>query len=346
MDAAPPPAAPAAAEPSTGEDEIEDEDGIIDDGLEVPVDPSAATPAPRSPLADLSHADLDALVRQSPDKLGPLSIGRTSGGRLFNAVQMPEGPHWVLMTPSLAWGTEETIAFLKHAITRVNDQFADSPRLYIGHISAKRGGALSPHVSHQTGRDVDISYYYKEEIPGFVVANEKRLDLARTWAFVRTLITDTDVELILIDGGIQRRLRDYAESIGEDKGWLDEVFQARSKSPRPIIRHAKGHADHIHIRFYSPVAQASAKLAFDHLVRHGLVQPPVLYVSHKAKSGDTLGRLANRYGTTVDAIKKANGLKNNKIFAKRVYKIPKKGGVAVTGDPVLIPPRRLPPFDP
>jgi LysM repeat protein len=341
-----------ATDPSSptgdGEADIADDEtgGVIDDGVERPVDPAVAAPPPKSPLADLSPAELDTLVQTTPEKLGPLSIGKTSGGRLFNGVQMPEGPYWVVLEPAFAWGTAETIEYLARSIERVNQRFPASPRLYIGHISAKRGGALSPHISHQTGRDVDISYFYKEEIKGFAVASEKRLDLERTWAFVRALITETDIDLILIDGGVQRRLRAHAESIGEDAEWLDEVFQAKSKRPRPLVLHAKGHADHIHIRFHNPIAQTSARIAFKHLVKHGLVQPPVAYVSHKAKKGDTLGRLANRYGTTIEAIQKANGLRNTKIFAKRVYRIPKKGTVKAPDDPVLIPPRRLPPFDP
>lgn len=46
--------------------------------------------------------------------------------------------------------------------------------------------------------------------------------------------------------------------------------------------------------------------------------------THTIKKGDNLGALARKYGTTVDAIKKANGMKNDNITAGKTLKIPKK----------------------
>lgn len=47
-------------------------------------------------------------------------------------------------------------------------------------------------------------------------------------------------------------------------------------------------------------------------------------ITHKIKSGENLGRIAQRYGVTVDAIKKANGLKSDAIRAGAELKIPAK----------------------
>lgn len=44
--------------------------------------------------------------------------------------------------------------------------------------------------------------------------------------------------------------------------------------------------------------------------------------NHAVKWGDTLGAIAKKYGTTVDEIKKYNGLKNDTIIAGRTLKIP------------------------
>ncbi|MGB4602853.1 MAG: LysM peptidoglycan-binding domain-containing protein [Bacteroidales bacterium] len=43
---------------------------------------------------------------------------------------------------------------------------------------------------------------------------------------------------------------------------------------------------------------------------------------HVVKSGETLSGIANKYNTTVDAIKKANNLKSNKIYVGQKLKIP------------------------
>ncbi len=46
--------------------------------------------------------------------------------------------------------------------------------------------------------------------------------------------------------------------------------------------------------------------------------------THTIKSGETLNKIAKKYGTTVDAIKKANGMKNDNIVAGKELKIPAK----------------------
>ena len=344
-------AAEAAGDP---EDAGEDEEGEehIEDDVEVTPDATAATsPPPQSPLAALSDAEIEEKLRQDPASLGSISLGSTNAGRLVNGVQMPDGEGWQHIDRSHAWGTQETVDFLIRAIQEARRHFPDSPPLYLGHISAKHGGPLSPHVSHQAGRDLDISYYLANGRPGFVRATAQNLDRERTWAFVRALITETDVELILIDSSVQKLLKDHALKIGEDKAWLDEVFQYGSRHPRPLIRHAKGHANHIHVRFYNPIAQASAARAHGLLAKHGKVQPVVRYnyIQHKIRNGQTLGVLAKRYGVSVEAIQRANGLKGTFLKAKRVINIPRPGQVAAPAGPPprlappVIPPRRLPP---
>jgi penicillin-insensitive murein endopeptidase len=79
------------------------------------------------------------------------------------------------------------------------------------------------------------------------------------------------------------------------------------------------------------------------LVALGKIKPPRYYVSHRARKGDTLGRLAKRYRTTVKAIQRANKLRSTKIYARKVYRIPKHGGVRPAPAPLHLPPRRLPP---
>ena len=46
--------------------------------------------------------------------------------------------------------------------------------------------------------------------------------------------------------------------------------------------------------------------------------------SHKVKSGENLSTIAKKYGTTVDALKKANNMKNDKLQAGATLKLPAK----------------------
>jgi penicillin-insensitive murein endopeptidase len=338
-------AAPTGA--AAADDGPDAEHTTLDDGFEPPAQagPTPAqpgAPAAPAPFADLTDAELEARLRADVGALGPMSIGRTNGGALVSGIRMPEGANWQLVSPGLAWGTKETIDGLAHAIDAVAARFPDTPKAFIGDISAKNGGHLHPHVSHQSGRDVDLGYYLTEGHRWYANASGSALDRARTWHLVRTLIADSDVEMILVDLSIQRVLKAYALSIGEDAAWLDEVFQVGGKSRRPLIFHVKGHATHLHIRFFNPVAQELGRRAYRFMVARRLVAPPTLYVTHTVKPGETLSHLAVRYKVTPEAIKKANAMAKDVVRVNKPYKIPQPGGIAMPA-PASIPPRRVPP---
>lgn len=294
------------------------------------------------PLDGVSDASVRQRVSQDLPSLGSMSIGLPHKGSLVNAVAMPEDKRWVLVDKAHAWGTQETVDFLVAAISKVYDQFPEAPPLNIGHLSGRRGGFLRPHRSHQSGRDVDLGFYYQNGGHWYLRADETSLDRERTWALVRSLITETDVRFILIDHSIQKLLRTYAESIGEDKAWLDDVFTNAGPNRFAIIRHARGHSTHMHVRFYNPIAQETARRSYPSLVALKMIKPPQHYLSHRVKKGETLIHLAKRYGTSVASIKRANGLRSSKIFARKTYKIPRTGP-ASAGPRAVIPKRRLPP---
>ncbi len=313
----------------------------FDDGVELPQE--AASPDAKLPFADLTDDQITARLRADIASLGPMSIGRAHSGVLIAGVHMPEGANWEIVSPALAWGTQETVDALAHAFDAVAAKFPGTPKAFVGDISAKRGGHLPPHVSHQSGRDVDLGYYLTEgHHKWYAFANAKTLDRARSWHLVRTLIADSDVDLVLVDFQVQRLLRAYALEIGEDPAWVDDVFQVSGKSRRPIIIHAPGHATHLHVRFYSPAAQELGRRAYRFLTSRRLIAPPTLFVTHTVKPGETLSHLAVRYKVTVAAIKKANGLKKDVLRVKKPYKIPQTGGIAMPAR-VALPPRRVPP---
>jgi penicillin-insensitive murein endopeptidase len=258
-------------------------------------------------------------------------VGAPSAGALVNGVQMPKGDHWQLIDPGRAWGTQETVDALVHCVDRVNQRFPGAPAIAIGHLSAHNGGHLNPHRSHQSGRDADVGYYYKAGTRLFVRAGADNLDLPRTWALVKAALTETTVEMILIDRAVQRVLADFAAQSGESAAFLDQAFQVRGKNAAAPIRHVRGHDNHIHVRFHNPIAEAMGQ----RVARFVTIQraPAVVAASHaetagyaqiRARSGDTLVILARRYGTSVEEIQRANRLAGNAIRAGVVYRIPQK----------------------
>ncbi len=310
----------------------EDPASLLD---ELPVTP------PDEPLSD---DEIACRVAEDLASLGAMSLGRPNAGAIINAVQMPEGEHWELVTPWRAWATPETVGYLIAAIEKVNAQFSPSHKLYIGHLSREHGGPLRPHRSHQSGRDADISYYYRlDRNPGWYQrASAYTLDLPRTWALVKALVTETDVEYLFIDRSVQKLLKKHALAAGEDRAWLDRVFQLGSREPEPIVRHAWRHATHIHVRFHNPQAQQLGVRAYDALLAQDLIGPQFGYARYRAKGGETLAAMAKRYGTTDEIIARANGLRTTRLRAGRVYSIPNRGRVRRVAE-VVVPRRRRPP---
>ncbi len=294
------------------------------------------------PLAELSREEIVSLIQREPERLGSVSIGRPDSGRLMNGVQLPDDQRWVVVDQQHAYGTRETVEFLRAAVKAVNRRYPESPRVHIGHISGPKGGRLSPHRSHQSGRDVDVGFYYVDGEQWYRRGTKDNLDLARTWALIKAFVTETDVRFILVDHRIQALLRAHAVESGEDPAWVRDLFDGTKGKSRPLIRHASGHATHMHVRFYNPIAQETARLSYQALVQLQLVEPPTHYINHRVRKGETLIHLAKRYGTSVKAIKRANRLRSNKIIARKSYKIPHEGP-ASAGAPIQIPPRRYPP---
>jgi murein endopeptidase len=311
--------------------------------VDIPPPPPEVPPALQPdavPVPAPSEAEsLVAVAQRDVEALGPLSIGTPDAGLLVNPLPLPEGALWTIRNPSESYGTGETLDFIIGAIRSVESRYPGSPRVVIGDISNPSGGRLNRHRSHQAGRDADIGFYYaRGEVRDFALARKRDLDLPRTWALVRSFVTETDVDRIFVDRSIIRLLYAYAVEAGEDRSWLAEVFgRAATKG---LIQHERGHKNHLHVRFYNAVAQERARVTYPVLVETGAAPPP--RVKHRARRGETIAQLAARYGSSVSAIRAANGLRTSRLRAGRAYLIPIRRVPADAG-PVVIPPRRLPP---
>jgi len=142
---------------------------------------------------------------------------------------------------------------------------------------------------------------------------------------------------MLLDRRVQKRLYDVALEQGEDRSWLNSLFHGKDA----LIKHARGHRDHLHVRFFNPRAQELGRRITPFLA----MQPEHNLAMHKVRRGDNLGALSRRYGSTPTAIRKANHMKNNALRAGITLSIPIRGACTHCPVPpaVVIPERRLPP---
>jgi LysM repeat protein len=190
------------------------------------------------------------------------SVGRPWSGSLRRPTRLPAGKGYLIRRPQRAYGAAHVVAHVRQAIATVR---ADHPRLHtlaIGDLSAKRGGSISEHHSHQSGRDLDIGFYFKKQPRGypdsFVGATASNLDRAATWdllvAFARTADDPGGVHAIFLDYGVQGLLYKWARDRGVDEGYLDRLFQypEGKGGGDGLVRHEPHHDDHFHVRFKCP----------------------------------------------------------------------------------------------
>lgn len=133
----------------------------------------------------------------------------------------------------------------------------DSERLQVGDFSAKAGGKLNNHNSHQNGLDVDVVYlrYDRGEQPvnrstleesfvknGQVTSN---FDVERNWQLIKDLVTNNDVNRIFVD----EKIKDLFCERYQDT--TDLLVTETLRRMRPW----RSHDDHLHLRLKCPESQ-------------------------------------------------------------------------------------------
>lgn len=203
-----------------------------------------------------------AAVR-TPTKGPSEPIGYYPKGCLQGAVALPvNGPHWQVMRLSRNrnWGTPQLVRFIKTFSERAAHATGWNGIL-VGDMAQPRGGpAVSGHVSHQTGLDVDIWFI---PMPKDILTAQQREDMAANnlvaadWkhinpkvytpqhmAFIKAAAQMPHVERVLVNAAIKKQM---CETATGDRSWLTRV--------RPWY----GHHDHIHVRLACPPGASECK---------------------------------------------------------------------------------------
>lgn len=195
----------------------------------------------------------DGIVAGRPLRIAaPVTI---ASARMKDAVRMPEGEGWYLKNPDESWGTAHTVDVMQRAIAAYRAEHPDAAPVVIGDISLKRGGWFPPHRSHRDGRDIDMGLPASgNRLLTHFARLGKELDAEKAWDLLEAFLETGEVELVLLDLALQRRLHRVAVKRGVPAQALDRIFQwPRSRRTRAgVVRHAHGHADHFHFRIRRP----------------------------------------------------------------------------------------------
>ena len=196
------------------------------------------------------------------------SRGKPWHGTLTRAARLPEGKGYLIRRPERAYGTRRLVDLVRDSIKTVRKDHPKVHTLAVGDLSARRGGKISEHASHQSGRDVDVGFFFTRRPAGypdqFVVGTAGNLDLPATWdllvAFARTADQHDGVAAIFLDYDLQGVLYEWAKDRGVSAGYLDRLFQyPDGRRSGGLVRHEPHHDDHFHIRIHCPSGDAGCQ---------------------------------------------------------------------------------------
>jgi penicillin-insensitive murein endopeptidase len=160
------------------------------------------------------------------------------------------------------FGTSELVALLERTGTAIAARFPGS-QLSVGELSARDGGRLEGHHSHQTGRDADIAFFMSDARGrsqtfrrfvafGFdgVGKNTPRplyFDDARNWALISSMLRDPHARLQYAFVAKPIRARLLME--GRRRGERDEFLSAAAAV---MVEPKEGnkHTNHFHVRIF------------------------------------------------------------------------------------------------
>lgn len=165
--------------------------------------------------------------------------------------QLHTGAGYVVRNSGRAWGTFLAVTRLVEVLSAHQLKYPKGAPIRVDDLSRKGGGYLRPHLSHRTGRDVDIRYPLTIKTSGYIRANARTLDVPRAWALIHAFLKTKDVVYVFVEYKLQKVLYQRAQQLKVPKDKLKKWFQyPRSKrSMTGIIRHEPGHDTHLHVRF-------------------------------------------------------------------------------------------------
>jgi murein endopeptidase len=189
----------------------------------------------------------------SPSSVGTTGHGKLVGGKSIDDDGDLKGNGFVIgKGRTRLFATPAVVDIVKRCAAQYRQVFPDKkkhPPVNVGDLSAKYGGEAGPHVSHESGRDVDIGYLTKpaQSIGIFDrEATRNNLDVAPQWHITRCFLDEPRLKTIFISHEVAQALRAHVEKVYKKNGpvrrrylaWLDKRLSPDSE-----------HLTHMHVRF-------------------------------------------------------------------------------------------------
>lgn len=182
---------------------------------------------------------------------GAVGVGPPQQGRLINGVQIPAGPGYSRKMMPSSYGTTHSVLQLVKALDAFHETAGYEGELLLGSMSYRHGGPIEGHVSHQTGRDIDIRLPLLADVPTWFPLKPWRVDWGALWTLISALDATGHVQVVFLDYAMQKNLYKVATDAGVAEDERRRILQwpRGEKAHLGLVRHSPGHEHHIHVRF-------------------------------------------------------------------------------------------------
>ncbi len=189
------------------------------------------------------------------------STGQPWNGRLKDGERLPPqgvGYHSIREGRGRFYGLGRLVAGVEWVGEQLHAKDPSAPVLAMGDLSAKNGGSVSGHRSHQNGHDADFVLFWTDAqghpIPteefvrltphGTSTYNGKQIkfDVERNWQLASLIATNPyfKPQMVFLDQPLIDALLKYAQRSGQDKAVISKVSEMLEAWPH--------HSDHMHVR--------------------------------------------------------------------------------------------------
>lgn len=222
---------------------------------------------PMLPFVEYPFPFLD----DEPDDVS-VSVGTVTEGFVVNTSELylPSMHYDILprqLLRNLRYGTDEMVALISHGAREVANEYPGSV-LWLGNLGGRGGHDIPYSVSHNSGRDADLAFYFVDEhgqnmmppdllevghdltaLHGETIEEQVvyYFDVERNWALIRALLEAPDVQIqfLFIANHLKDTLLAHAAAIGESASLITQANTVMTQPGRDIP-----HDDHIHLRIY------------------------------------------------------------------------------------------------
>jgi penicillin-insensitive murein endopeptidase len=190
------------------------------------------------------------------------STGAPNHGQLEGGIQVRKSAHLAVREDAHPWGLPALVKLLHRAADDVAAKHKGAV-LFVADLSAKSGGPLAGHRSHQSGRDADVGFYVTNSKGKAVNAKRfigfngdgrardvewARFDDARNWALVEALLKNENVRYVFVSTSLRARLLKF----GAKKRASEAIMQRAAAVMVVPGEHVDVHDDHFHVRISCP----------------------------------------------------------------------------------------------